>query len=153
LGPPAVYDERAMLFKGLFQDTLPDALERAFPGGRKPGRLMVLNIDSDLYSSALYALTSMHTLLRTGDHIYFDEFFDPLNEFSAFNDYIRAYNAKSWFVPVARAYDGLLFRVEIPKTGTAAEVIDQRSTKFLERMRAYLRARISLLKPNDPGRG
>lgn len=151
-GPPAVYDERATLFKGLFQDTLPDALERAFPQGRRTDRLMVLNIDSDLYSSALYALTSMHALLRSGDYIYFDEFFDPLNEFSAFNDYIRSYNTKAWFVSVARAYDGMLFRIEIPETETPAEVIDQRSTRFLERLKAYVRARVSLLKRNDPGR-
>jgi hypothetical protein len=150
--PPAVYDNRALLFKGLFQDTLPDALGRAFPHGRKPSRSMVLNIDSDLYSSALYALTSMHVLLRSGDYVYFDEFFDPLNEFSAFNDYIRSYNTKSWFVPVARAYDGMLFRTEIPEAERPAEVIDQRSTKFLERLKAYARARVSLLKPNDPGR-
>jgi len=131
---------------------LPDALGRAFPHGRKPSRSMVLNIDSDLYSSALYALTSMHVLLRSGDYVYFDEFFDSLNEFSAFNDYIRSYNTKSWFVPVARAYDGMLFRIEIPEAEKPAEVIDQRSTKFLERLKAYARARVSLLKANDPGR-
>ena len=149
--PPAVYDERATLFKGLFQDTLPDALERAFPQGRKSDRSMVVNIDSDLYSSALYVLTSMHTLLRSGDYVYFDEFFDPLNEFSAFNDYIRSYNTKSWFVPVARAYDGMLFRIAIPAAEAPAVVIDRRSTKFLERLKAYVRARVSLLKANDPG--
>ena len=152
VGAPAVYDSRALLFKGLFQDTLPEALGRAFPNGRKPTRSLVLNIDSDLYSSALYALTSMHLLLRSGDFIYFDEFFDPLNEFSAFNDYIRSYNTKAWFVPVARAYDGMLFRVEIPKIEAPAEIIDQRSTRFLDRLRAHVLARISLLKPNDPGR-
>ena len=37
---PAVYDARATLFKGLFQDTLPEALERAFPNG---GRRSVLS--------------------------------------------------------------------------------------------------------------
>ena len=98
---PAVYDARATLFKGLFQDTLPDALDVAFPAGREAERPLLINIDSDLYSSALFALTSMHPLLRAGDHVYFDEFFDALNEFAAFNDYIRAYNAKAWFVPVA----------------------------------------------------
>lgn len=150
--PPAVYDERAVLFKGVFQDTLPEALERAFPLGQRTERPMVLNIDSDLYSSALYALTSMHPLLRSGDHVYFDEFFDPLNEFAAFNDYIRSYNSKGWFVPVARAYDGVLFRIEIPEAQVPAETIDRRSTHFLARMKAYVRARASLWKPNDPGR-
>jgi len=152
-GQPAVYDERAMLFKGMFQDTLPEALARAFPKGRLNDRPLVLNIDSDLYSSALYALTSMHLMLRSGDYVYFDEFFDGLNEFAAFNDYVRSYNTKSWFVPLARAYDGILFRIEVPKAQAPAEVIDRRSTQFLERMKAYVLARISLWKPNDPGRG
>ena len=150
--PPAVYDERAVLFKGLFQDTLPEALQTAFPSGRQAQRPMLINVDSDLYSSALYVLTSMHPLLRSGDYVYFDEFFDALNEFSAFNDYVRAYNSKAWFKPIARAYDGMLFRVEMPGGREAAEMIDQRSTHFLERVKAYVRARLSLRAPNDPGR-
>ena len=150
--PPAVYDERAVLFKGLFQDTLPEALQTAFPSGRQAQRPMLINVDSDLYSSALYVLTSMHPLLRSGDYVYFDEFFDALNEFSAFNDYVRAYNSKAWFKPIARAYDGMLFRVEMAGGREAAEMIDQRSTHFLERVKAYVRARLSLRAPNDPGR-
>lgn len=143
---PAVYDDRAVLFKGLFQDTLPDALLQAFPAGRQPGRTLLVNIDSDLYTSALYVLTSMHPLLRTGDYVYFDEFFDTLNEFAAFNDYVRAYNTKSWFTPVARSYDGMLFRLDLPASDKhSVEVIDRRTTHFLDRMRAYARARISLL--------
>jgi O-methyltransferase len=151
--PPAVYDKRAVLFKGLFQETLPDALQTAFPSGRQAHRPMILNVDSDLYSSALYVLTSMHTLHRTGDYVYFDEFFDTLNEFAAFNDYVRAYGTKSWFKPVARAYDGMLFRIEIPgSTRAPVEAIERRTTHFLERMKAYARARASLFMPNDPGR-
>ncbi len=150
---PAVYDARATLFKGLFQDTLPDALDAAFPSGRDAHRPLFINIDSDLYSSALFALTSMHPLLRAGDHVYFDEFFDAMNEFAAFNDYIRAYNNKAWFVPIARSYDGMLFRVTPPAGSLPpAGVIDRRSTRYLERMKAYARARVSLLKPVEPGR-
>lgn len=153
VNPPAVYDARAVLYKGLFQDTLPEALERAFPAGRDPERRLFLNIDSDLYTSALYALTSMHLLLRDGDLVYFDEFFDAMNEFAAFNDYIRAYNSKAWFVPIARSYDGMLFRIEMPPADAArTAIIDRRTTHFLDRMRAYARTRVSLLKSADPGR-
>jgi hypothetical protein len=149
--PPAVYDDRATLFRGLFQETLPEALGRAFPSGRIASRPMVLNVDSDLYSSALYVLTSMHPLIRSGDYVYFDEFFDVLNEFAAFNDYIRSYGAKAWFIPVARAYDGVLFRIEVhgPK---AAEIIERQTTPYLERLKAYIRSRLSLFTPNDPGK-
>jgi hypothetical protein len=151
--PPAVYDRRARLFKGLFQDTLPDMLPLAFPAGRQAGRPLFVNIDSDLYSAALYVLTALHPLLRSGDYVYFDEFFDAMNEFSAFNDYIRAYNSKGWFTPIARAYDGLLFRVDVPPLGKgAAQTIERASTSFLERMKAYARTRASLLKPNFKGR-
>ena len=89
----------------------------------------------------------MHPLLRSGDYIYFDEFFDALNEFAAFNDYIRAYNAKDWFAPVARSYDGLLFRVALPQPSEgAASVIERRTTSYLERLKAHARARASMWK-------
>jgi hypothetical protein len=150
---PAVFDARATLFKGLFQETLPDALTLAFPEGRKDARPLFLNIDSDLYTSALYALTSMHWLLRGGDHVYFDELFDSMNEFAAFNDYVRAYNTKAWFVPVARAYDGLLFRIEPPPADAEGRaIIEKRTTGFLARAKAYARTRASLLKPANRGR-
>lgn len=148
--PPAVYDSRATLFKGLFQETLPDALAVAFPAGRQAERPLFVNIDCDLYSAALFCLTSMHPLLRSGDYVYLDEFFDALNEFAAFNDYIRAYEAKRWFVPVARAYDGMLFRIELPPQ-PAIEIVDRRTASFLERMQAYLRARITVRKSRAAG--
>jgi hypothetical protein len=47
----------------------------------------------------------------------------------------------------------MLFRMALPVGPRApAEMIDRRSTNFLERMKAYVRARVSLLQPNDPGR-
>ncbi len=148
--PPAVYDARATLFKGLFQDTLPEALQAAFPAGRQARRPLFVNIDSDLYSAALYVLTNMHALLRSGDYVYLDEFFDALNEFSAFNDYIRSFGTRSWFIPVARAYDGMLFRIDLPPQ-QATEVIDRRSTSALSRLQSLLRARLSLRKSKGIG--
>ena len=44
--------------------------------------------------------------------IYFDEFVDDLNEFAAFNDYIRSCYLKGRFKLIARALDGFLFRLE-----------------------------------------
>ncbi|MGH6925739.1 MAG: hypothetical protein ACRED5_18585 [Propylenella sp.] len=148
--PPAVYDARATLFKGLFQDTLPGALELAFPAGRRDDRQLFVNIDCDLYSGALYVLAGMHALLRSGDYVYFDEFFDAMNEFSAFNDYIRSHGTKGWFTPVARAYDGMLFRIDLPPQ-PEVEVVTRRSTSYLTRLQSYLRARISLRKNRAVG--
>ena len=147
---PAVYDARATLFKGLFQETLPEALQAAFPTGRHAHRPLFVNIDSDIYSAALYVLTNMHELLRSGDYVYFDEFFDAMNEFSAFNDYVRAYGTKTWFIPVARAYDGMLFRIDLPPE-PEIKVVNRRSTAFLARVQGYLRARMSVRKSRHPG--
>jgi hypothetical protein len=108
---PAVYDARAKLYRGLFHDTLAVALGDAFPDGRQPGRRLFINIDSDLYASAL-VLASMHPLLRSDDLVYFDEFLDAMNEFAAFNDYIRAFGSRDWFIPVARARASLRKPVE-----------------------------------------
>ena len=110
---------------------------------------MVMNIDSDLYSSALYVLTSMHPLLRSGDYVYFDEFFDALNEFSAFNDYVRAYNSKTWFEPSRAPMTACCSGSRCLRRATPAEAIDRRSTTFLERLKAYVRAGYRCLA-NDP---
>jgi len=52
---------------------------------------MILHIDSDLYSSALYTLTQVDELMQNGTVIIFDEFGDLLNEFLAWMDYQKAY--------------------------------------------------------------
>ncbi len=89
--PPALQgftDLRALLVAGLFQDTLPDFLANF---KREPGRRLILNIDCDLYSGTLFALTSMHPLLRESDLIGIDDIYDEEGEFRAFNDYIRSF--------------------------------------------------------------
>lgn len=111
-GMPVIIDSRVFLYKGLFQDTLPLFLNDVFKGRRNNDRQMFINIDSDIYSAALYVLTMIHPYLRNGDLIYFDEFFDSINEYAAFNDYMRAYYTKEKFKPIARAYDSFLFRFE-----------------------------------------
>lgn len=101
---PSVEDERGSFYKGLFQDTLPNFLKNTNISGRK-----YINIDSDIYTGALFVLTVIHFHLEKGDFIYFDEFHDTMNEFAAFNDYIRSYYLKDKFKLIARAYDGYLF--------------------------------------------
>ncbi len=48
-------------------------------------------MDADLYSSTLFALTSMAPFLREGDIIPFDEFNIPNHEFAAWSDFVRSY--------------------------------------------------------------
>ena len=86
---PFVRDKRINLFKGLFEDTLSEFL-RAY--NRK--NTLVVHIDADLYSSALFVLVSLHSYFRNGDIIIFDDFQDPLGEFRAFSDYCQAFRVK-----------------------------------------------------------
>lgn len=113
---PEFTDPRVRLVKGVFQDTLPEvvkeyALSLWSDGAKAKSRRRLVNIDCDTYTGALYALTSLHPILISGDLIYFDEFSDVLNEFMAFNDYVRSFYMKKKIQLVARAYDGFLFRL------------------------------------------
>lgn len=83
---PDINDERLVFHKGLFQDTLPEFLD-----GFSPNNQLVINIVSDIYSSALYCLTKLDSLIKSGTIILFDEFLDPMHEFSALHDYSRSY--------------------------------------------------------------
>lgn len=83
---PEVDDERVTLEKGLFQDVLP-----IFLADFQPKSQVVIHIDTDLYSSTLYCLTSMNNMLKPGSILIFDEFGDLEQEFAAFYDYTRSY--------------------------------------------------------------
>lgn len=54
-----------------------------------------MHIDCDLYSSALFSLTTLDRFLVPGSIVLFDEFRDLENEFAAFLDYTRAFY-RSW---------------------------------------------------------
>ena len=112
---PEFADPRVELVKGTFQATLGDFLSR-----RPPIRRKLVNIDSDLYSAALFVLTRLHPFLESGDRVYFDEFYDALGEFAAFNDYVRSHYVKDRFRLIGRAYDACAFEVVAPGSSTAA---------------------------------
>ncbi len=83
---PAIDDPRVHFVQGWFQDTLDDFLRDFAPRNR-----LLINNDSDLYSSTLYTLTKLDHLLVSGSIIFFDEFDDVQHEFRAFEDYCAAY--------------------------------------------------------------
>jgi O-methyltransferase len=83
---PDFHDSRVRIYRGLFQETLPEFL-RTF----KAGPRLVVHHDSDLYSSVLYCLTKMDELCVKGTLLIFDEFTDALHEFRAFEDYTKSY--------------------------------------------------------------
>ena len=86
---PKTDDVRLLFIKGLFQDTLPEFLASYTPRNR-----IVVHNDSDLYSSSLYCLTMLDSILVKGSILIFDEFYSSSHEFQAFIDYTRAYRKK-----------------------------------------------------------
>jgi hypothetical protein len=86
---PEIGDDRVRCVKGLFQDSLPGFLKTFHSNGR-----LVVHIDCDLYSSALYCLASLNDLIVPGSLVLFDEFRELEDEFSAFWDYSRAFYRK-----------------------------------------------------------
>ncbi len=83
---PQIADARVRFVVGLFQDTL-----SKFVAEFKTRNKLIINIDCDLYSSALYCLTKLDPFLPSGTVIIFDEFGSVLHEFRAANDYFRSY--------------------------------------------------------------
>ena len=83
---PDIRDDRVSFIPGWFQQTL-DLFLEAFV----PRRQLVVHVDSDLYSSALYVLTRLNALLVPGTIVLFDEFSSVLNEFEALENYTAAY--------------------------------------------------------------
>jgi len=83
---PQISDTRVSFVDGWFQKTLPGFLEN-FTNDKQ----LVINNDSDLYSSTAYCLAKMDHLIKPGTIIIFDEFSSALNEFRAWNDYLNAF--------------------------------------------------------------
>ena len=83
---PDIDDPRVSFVRGWFQETVDDFLD-SFDGRSQ----LVLHVDSDLYSSALFVLTRLNSLLVPGTIVIFDEFSSVLNEFAALDHYCSAY--------------------------------------------------------------
>jgi len=98
---PAIDDPRVKFFKGLFQDTVPDFLRGL---DQKDERKKIIHLDADLFSSTLYALTSMAPFLRGGDILIFDEFNVPNHEFLAFRLFTEAYYIKTRLIGAVNNY-------------------------------------------------
>lgn len=105
---PHVNDTRHEFIKGLFQQTLPGFLSS---GKLNNPKLKIIHLDADLFSSTLYALTSLHPYLKSGDILLFDEFNVPTHEFRAFMDYVDSYYVKYEVLAAVNNYFQVAIRI------------------------------------------
>jgi O-methyltransferase len=83
---PETSDPRCSFQTGLFQDTLLACIDR-----RDSSRRLVIHLDADLFSSTLYVLTTLARHFKPGDIIFFDNFICSLDEFRAFEDWVKSF--------------------------------------------------------------
>jgi Methyltransferase domain len=102
--PPHIDDSRVSFQVGWFDETLP---RFEVPDHDQ----MIINVDSDLYSSAATVLGWAEPYLRPGTLIYFDEFCDRDHEVRAFNDF-RA-KSQHHFEPLGIARGGTNWLFEV----------------------------------------
>ena len=105
---PEIRDSRGEFIKGLFQDTLPEFLKE---GKIKSGKQKIIHLDADLFSSTLFALTTLHTIIHRNDILIFDEFNVPTHEFMAFTNYVESYYVKYEVLAAVNNYFQVAIRI------------------------------------------
>ncbi|MFY9743488.1 MAG: glycosyltransferase [Candidatus Sulfotelmatobacter sp.] len=104
--PPITHDSRVNFEVGMFQETLPEFIRRF-----KRNKKLVLHLDADLYSSTLFVLTSIASMLTPGDLLFFDEFATPRHEFRAFSDCVKAFGIKCDVVGAVNGFNQVCFKI------------------------------------------
>jgi O-methyltransferase len=95
---PEIDDDRVSFVKGWFQNTL-----SGFLNGFTPRSRLVVHSDSDLYSSTLFTLASLNTLLVPETVVILDDFSVATHVFRAFDDYKSSFMRSAH--PVAMTSD------------------------------------------------
>jgi len=98
---PIIEDTRVNFIQGLFQETLPGFLIK---NPIKNGKRKIIHLDADLFSSTLFALTSLAPYLKKGDVLMFDEFNVPNHEFYAFKCFCESYYVKTKLIGAVNNY-------------------------------------------------
>lgn len=106
---PIIEDTRVKFIKGLFQNTVPDFLSDS---NLKNGKRKIIHMDADLFSSTLFALTSLAPYLKKGDVLFFDEFNVPNHEFYAFKMFSDSYYIKTKLLGAVNNYFQVAFIIE-----------------------------------------
>jgi O-methyltransferase len=104
---PDITDPRCSFEVGLFQDTLPPFVTRADLKGR-----LVVNLDADMFTSTLFVLTTLAPYLKSGDLIFFDEFSCPLDEYRAFEEFVRSFRVKYELLAAVYGYTRVCIKIQ-----------------------------------------
>ncbi len=104
---PDIKDSRCSFEVGLFQDTLP-----AFVIHTDLSSRLVVNLDADMYTSTLFVLTTLAPYLKSGDLIFFDEFSCPLDEFRAFEEFVRSFRVKYEVLAAVYGYTRVCIKIQ-----------------------------------------
>ena len=103
---PDIKDPRCSFEVGLFQDTLPAFVARTNLTGR-----LVINLDADMFTSTLFVLTTLAPYLKSGDLVFFDEFSCPLDEFRAFEEFVRSFRVKYEVIAAVYGYTRVCIKI------------------------------------------
>lgn len=103
---PDIQDARCRFEIGLFQDTLPAFTSRTDLSGR-----VVVNLDADMFTSTLFVLTTLAPFLKAGDLVFFDEFSCPLDEFRAFEEFVRSFRVKYQAIAAVYGYTRVCIKI------------------------------------------
>jgi O-methyltransferase len=103
---PDVKDSRCSFEVGLFQDTLPNFIARTDLSGR-----LVINSDADMFTSTLFVLATLAPHLKSGDLIFFDEFSCPLDEFRAFEEFVKSFRVKYELIGAVYGYTRVCIKI------------------------------------------
>jgi O-methyltransferase len=104
---PDIKDPRCSFEVGLFQDTLPRFVARTDLRGR-----LVVNLDADMFTSTLFVLTTLAPYLKAGDLLFFDEFSCPLDEFRAFEEFVRSFRVKYEVLTAVYGYTRVCIKIQ-----------------------------------------
>ena len=100
--------DNVRLYRGWFDQTLPDWLEHAGP-------VAFLHIDSDLYSSARYVLNTLAQRIVPGTVIVFDEYFNfpgwQQDEFRAWQEFVAEHKIEYEYLGFVSSHQEVAVRV------------------------------------------
>jgi O-methyltransferase len=106
---PKIDDQRVEFIQGLFQNSVPDFITNT---NLRTAKRKVIHLDADLFSSTLFALTSLAPYLKKGDILLFDEFNVPNHEFFAFKIFCESYYVKTKLLGAVNNYFQVALMIE-----------------------------------------